>query len=77
MAVVTRLVLTNSQVSLHWPAPRGRGGAFSRGLALLQLWRLRIQQRTELARLDARNLRDIGQSDGDAYREVAKWFWQE
>jgi uncharacterized protein YjiS (DUF1127 family) len=46
-------------------------------LALLQLWRLRIQQRTELARLDARNLRDIGQSDGDAYREVAKWFWQE
>jgi uncharacterized protein YjiS (DUF1127 family) len=69
-----RPMLTNFQVSLHWPAHRRRQGLFSRVRALLQLWRLRIRQRVELKRLGEQGLHDIGQSDADAYRELAKWF---
>jgi uncharacterized protein YjiS (DUF1127 family) len=78
MSVYVRPMLINFQVSLHWPVRRRRhGGLFSRAWALLRLWRLRIRQRAELARIDRQGLHDIGQSDADAYRELAKWFWQE
>jgi uncharacterized protein YjiS (DUF1127 family) len=77
MTGVARPMLTNYQVALHWPARRRRGGVFSQAWALLQLWRVRIRQRAELARLGEQGLRDIGQSDADAYRELAKWSWQE
>lgn len=78
MARVARHFLTNYQVSLHWPAARQRhASAFSRVWALFRLWRRRIGERAELAQFDERSLRDIGLSGGDAYRETAKWFWQE
>ena len=71
-------MLTNSQVSLHWP-PRRRhaSSAISRILAHLRAWRLRTRQRDELAQLDERDLQDIGRSSADVYREAAKWFWEE
>jgi uncharacterized protein YjiS (DUF1127 family) len=77
MTGVARPMLINYQVSLHWPPRRRRAGMFSRAWTLLRLWRLRIRQRDELARLDGQGLRDIGQSGADAHRELAKWFWQE
>jgi uncharacterized protein YjiS (DUF1127 family) len=79
MAHIAHPFLTNSQVSLHWPAARRRRreGAFARARSLLRLWWRRIQERNELAQLDERDLRDIGQSGADADREAAKWFWQE
>jgi len=49
----------------------------SRAGALFRQWRLRVQERAELARLNQQGLRDIGLSDGDARHEVGKWFWQE
>jgi uncharacterized protein YjiS (DUF1127 family) len=75
----TRPILTYYQVSLHWPAARRRHGvvAFSQARELFRLWRLRIRQRAELARLGEHGLHDIGQYNADAYRELAKWFWQE
>ena len=78
MAHIEPRMMRNFQVSLQWP-PRRRhaSGAFSRFLSRLRLWRLRMQQRDELARLDERDLRDIGRSSADAYREAAKWFWEE
>jgi uncharacterized protein YjiS (DUF1127 family) len=77
MTGVARPMLTDFQVALHWPASRRRQSLLSRVRELLQLWRLRLRQRAELARLGEQGLRDIGQSDADAYRELAKWFWQE
>ena len=77
MASTARQMVTNSQVFLRWPVPRRRRGAFSRARALLREWRQRIRQRAELARLDERDLHDIGRSDADVYRELGKWFWQE
>ena len=77
MRASVRPMLINCQVSLHWPARRRGGGLFSRAWTLLGLWRLRIRQRAELARLDQQGLHNIGQSDADAYRELAKWFWPE
>ena len=79
MADLARQLVTNSQVSLHWPAARRQvgGGGFAGLRALFRRWRQRVRQRAELARLDARSLHDIGQSDADVHRELAKWFWQE
>jgi uncharacterized protein YjiS (DUF1127 family) len=36
----------------------------------------RSRQRRQLARLDARMLRDIGVSRSAAFGETRKWFWQ-
>ena len=70
-------MLTKLHVSLHWLMHRRRQGLFARVRALIELWRLRILQSAELARLGQQGLHDIGQSDADAYRKLAKWFWQE
>ena len=40
-------------------------------------WYKRADQRRDLAGLDDRMLKDIGLSRADAYRESAKWFWQD
>src|SRR5215469_7715285 len=78
MASVDRYMLTNSQVSLYWPPHRRHArGVLSRLFSGLRSWRLRSRQRDELARLDERELRDIGRSTADVYREAAKWFWEE
>ena len=77
MAMQTHPMLTNFQVSLFWPTHRRRGGLFSRASALLRLWYFRLRERSELARLDGQALHDIGWSDADVHRELAKWFWQE
>jgi uncharacterized protein YjiS (DUF1127 family) len=77
MARTASHYMTSSQVSLHWPPARGRHGFVTRLLALIRLWRRRMGERGQLARLDERALRDIGRSRGDAYHEAGKWFWQE
>jgi uncharacterized protein YjiS (DUF1127 family) len=48
-----------------------------RVLATLRQWRRRAHDRTELARLDDRMLKDIGLSRGDAEFLSEKPFWQE
>ena len=52
-------------------------GVGSEFVRLLKVWRIRIQQRREIARLDDRMLADIGLSQIEASREVNKPFWQD
>lgn len=52
----------------------GVGSEFAR---LLGVWRDRIRQRREIARLDDRMLADIGLSQIEASREANKPFWQD
>lgn len=49
----------------------------TRFVETVQLWWERSEQRSHLARLDDRMLRDIGVSHGEADRESEKWFWQD
>jgi len=44
--------------------------------ALIREWRRRHRSRLELARFDARMLRDIGITPVDAWREINKPFWR-
>jgi uncharacterized protein YjiS (DUF1127 family) len=62
-----------------WPQPRRRGPAelFHAALALVREWRERTRQRNQLARLDARMLRDIGVTAAEAERECEKPFWRQ
>ena len=46
------------------------------GLALLRLWRQRLRQRAELARLSECDRHDLGVSQADVWAETEKWFWQ-
>ena len=50
------------------------------GLQLLgqtvSLWLRRLRERAELARLEERNLRDLGLTRADAAYELAKPFWR-
>ena len=52
------------------------GCLFLSASATLQLWYERSRQRSHLARLDERLLRDIGIDRGSALQEVTKPFWQ-
>ena len=45
-------------------------------LALIRLWHRRAHERQQLARLDARMLRDIGVTPVEALRECDKPFWR-
>ncbi len=44
---------------------------------LVGTWRRRIRERQAFARLDYRELRDIGLSRWDVERELAKPFWRD
>ena len=45
-------------------------------VATLREWRRRSVNRSELARLDARTLRDIGIDPGAVNYEMYQWFWR-
>lgn len=72
--------------SIRIPAPMAATGdvrlrAASRKAMLwvvdtFETWAARVEQRRQLATLDARMLRDIGRSESDALRESAKPFWK-
>ena len=61
-----------------WPAPRPRrlGDMMHAAVALLRLWRRRIHERQQLARLDVRMLRDIGVTPVEVEGEINKPFWR-
>lgn len=50
--------------------------ALSQAADTLFLWQGRARQRRQLAGLDARLLRDMGISRGEALAEASKPFWQ-
>ena len=47
-----------------------------RAVETFETWAARVQQRRQLAGLDARMLRDIGRSEADVMRETGKPFWR-
>lgn len=48
-----------------------------RALRAIQTWQSRVEQRQQLASLDARLLKDMGISPVDAMAEAAKPFWKD
>jgi len=75
-----------NRVSLALPALRAAkadgaltracGAVLLRAFEVIEVWAARIEQRRQLASLDARMLRDIGRSEADVVRETAKPFWK-
>ena len=51
--------------------------AAGRMITRLRQWRRRSRGRSELARLDARTLADIGVTRAEAWAEIDKPFWRE
>jgi uncharacterized protein YjiS (DUF1127 family) len=50
--------------------------AIQRMIAMLALWRHRSRDRRQLAVMSERELKDLGLSDLDAWREWRKPFWR-
>jgi uncharacterized protein YjiS (DUF1127 family) len=67
MAHITDHPVTNSQLWSMLP----------RLTAQLGLWRRRMLERDQLARLGERDLHDLGLSRGTVYAELRKPFWRE
>jgi uncharacterized protein YjiS (DUF1127 family) len=66
MADIAHHNLINSQAS----------AGLHRLFATLGLWRRRVREREQLARLSERDLRDIGVARGTLYDELHKPFWR-
>ncbi|HEY4165829.1 MAG TPA: DUF1127 domain-containing protein [Reyranella sp.] len=56
--------------------PARRYPAVFRKHRYLDIWRRRARGRRQLARMSARELRDIGCTQSDAHREINKPFWR-
>lgn len=70
MSVITTPIDRTGRVSSRsWPTWRS-------ALDRVRLWRRRARERADLARFSERELRDIGISAADAWREVNKPFWR-
>ncbi len=63
-------------LSLHYSSKTPVAGTFSAFQQILSTWRQRVRDRSELARLDGRSIRDLGLSPGDVMFEVNKPFWR-
>jgi uncharacterized protein YjiS (DUF1127 family) len=66
MAYITAPSLTNLQQHWQWQA----------FVSTLKLWRRRARERTELARMSAAELRDLGLSRAAVAYEANKPFWR-
>jgi uncharacterized protein YjiS (DUF1127 family) len=73
-------IITSDVVAFDRVHPRlssqGSVGLASWVGRLIGTWRRRIRERQAFARLDYRELRDIGLSRWDVERELAKPFWR-
>ncbi len=76
MSVTTHNALTQSQANVR-PSVRHQSGLLARIGGLFWIWRRRIQDRKAFAHLDQRDLRDMGLSQWEVERELAKPFWRE
>ena len=64
-------------LSDHGHSERRGGGIVASIGHRLRRWRELARQRSQLARLDERTLRDIGVSHYDARQEARRWFWDD
>jgi uncharacterized protein YjiS (DUF1127 family) len=78
MAALAHQALTNCPalpVSSRFAAPP-RPGVFARVSATLRLWLRHTQEQRQLALLGERELRDMGASSADVWREIRQPFWR-
>jgi len=77
---VIMTLITSDIVAFHSVYPRlsarRPSGLISRLGRLLGTWRRRMRERQAFAKLDCRELSDMGLSRWDVERELAKPFWR-
>jgi uncharacterized protein YjiS (DUF1127 family) len=66
-----------ADISLHFSSKAPLAGTYTAFANVLQLWRQRSHERSELAKLDARSLHDLGLTESAARFEANKPFWRE
>lgn len=76
MSVTTHSTLTQYQARGRASVP-GVSGLLATIKMFFATWRRRVQEREAFARLDQRDLRDMGLSQWEVEREIAKPFWRE
>ena len=72
--------ISNATIGFHGVAPQlspAGEGTLTRAIAALQRWRERGRERRQLLRMTPRELRDIGLSNGDAWREANNPVWRD
>jgi uncharacterized protein YjiS (DUF1127 family) len=73
--------ISNLEANVRNPAWRAsaprRPGALVRLVATLLRWRERARERRQLLAMTTRELRDIGLSNVDAWREANKPLWRD
>jgi len=65
-----------ADITLHYSSKAPLAGTFTALNQIFASWRQRTRSRKELAKLDARSLRDLGISPGEANFEINKPFWR-
>jgi uncharacterized protein YjiS (DUF1127 family) len=65
-----------ANISLHYSSHAPLAGTFTAFSRIFGTWRQRARERNELAKLDARSLRDLGLSPGQIQFEANKPFWR-
>jgi uncharacterized protein YjiS (DUF1127 family) len=78
MAALVHRSVTYSHAIALAPGFAGHAGPslLSRIGDTLRLWRRRMRERQELARLPERELRDMRASHADVWHETNQWFWR-
>lgn len=75
-SLADRLAARRVRLSKVYTHAAHAAAAFSRLSARIVEWRRDNRSRAELARMTARDLRDIGITPAEQDREVNKWFWR-
>jgi len=73
---MTSITLAGTSRRSPRPAQAQAARLIKRAMEPVLLWRARVRDRGELARLSDRMLRDIGITRQDAEREFRKPFWR-
>lgn len=77
MTALVRQSLTNYHpFPARCPAVESPRGFWPRLGQVLRLWQSRLRERSELATLNAHDLRDIGVSPGEVWDELRQPFWR-
>jgi uncharacterized protein YjiS (DUF1127 family) len=66
-----------ADISLHYSSKAPLAGTFTAFANVLHLWRQRAHDRQEIAKLDARSLRDLGLTESAVRFEANKPFWRD
>ena len=65
-----------ADLSLHYTSKAPLAGTFTALNQIFATWRQRSKERSELAHLDHRTLRDLGLSASEVQFEANKPFWR-